>query len=448
MMRLRHVRSARARQGQALNEALRLARGAIVVCTDDDCQAPPGWISGMARALESQPTAVLAFCRVLPVAHDRSAGYVPAYELEQSRLLRSITAICGGLGIGAGLALQRDFVLSIGGFDEAFRAAFPRLTNGTWRCARCSGRHVFETAELAIVHDGFRVSNRAARMLGATGWLSERCAPKPLRAGHWKAAVIPVWLFSTKALWPPLADALSLRKPRGAGRIIAFVQGFAQGLVTRAALPLTLPLGPRGQSPAHPREPRPEILGMRWALADGAPVPPRKVGSKETQGFGLDPAQSPWAKPVTKATIRPAPRGLCSARASAMGGHTALVENSQTGTTAAFQWPARRGLAHTAPGRAPAWHAPGPLRRTEAVVHDRKLCRLEHVPAAEQRAHRQVPLVGRGKAATGAERFVEATERLHEITAQSHAGAEAEPAAHMSAIERSKRLWTRLYAGT
>ncbi|HYQ18746.1 MAG TPA: hypothetical protein VEQ58_23385, partial [Polyangiaceae bacterium] len=58
------------------------------------------------------------------------------------------------------------------------------------------------------------------------------CA-KPLRAGHWRAAVVPVWLFSTKALWPPVADALTLRKPRGLGRIVAFAQGFAAGLRSR-----------------------------------------------------------------------------------------------------------------------------------------------------------------------------------------------------------------------
>jgi glycosyltransferase involved in cell wall biosynthesis len=234
--RLRYVRSARRGKGAALNEALQLARGAIVVCTDDDCQAPPGWISGMARALESQPTAVLAFCQVLPVPHDKSAGYVPAYELSQSRMLRSISAICGGLGIGAGWALRREFVLSIGGFDEAFGPGGRYPSADEWDLAMrslLSGRHVYETAELSIVHDGFRTFEQG-RAHARRDWLAlgAVCA-KPLRAGHWKAAVIPVWLFSTKALWPPLADALALRKPRGAGRIIAFVQGFAQGLQHR-----------------------------------------------------------------------------------------------------------------------------------------------------------------------------------------------------------------------
>ncbi|HKY36656.1 MAG TPA: glycosyltransferase family 2 protein [Polyangiaceae bacterium] len=234
--RLRYVRSERRGKGAALNQALQLARGSILVCTDDDCQAPPGWIWGMARALESQPSAAVAFCRVLPVPHDRSAGYVPAYELSSSRLLRSISAICGGLGIGAGVALRRDFLLSIGGFDEAFGPGGRFPSADDWDLAMrslLSGRHVFETAELTIVHDGFRTFEEG-RAHARRDWLAlgAVCA-KPLRAGYWQAAVVPVWLFSTKALWPPLADALALRRPRGAGRIVAFVQGFARGLRQR-----------------------------------------------------------------------------------------------------------------------------------------------------------------------------------------------------------------------
>jgi hypothetical protein len=190
----------------------------------------------MARALESQPTAALAFCQVLPVAHDRSAGYVPAYNLVQSRMLRSIADICGGLGLGAGMALRRDFVQSLGGFDESFGPGGRFPSADEWDLAMRSllrGWHVFETAELAIVHDGFRTFEEG-RTHARRDWLAlgAMCA-KPLRAGHWKAAVVPVWLFSTRAVWPPIADALALRKPRGAGRIVAFVTGFAQGLRNR-----------------------------------------------------------------------------------------------------------------------------------------------------------------------------------------------------------------------
>jgi len=233
--RFRYHRSRGRGKGAALNEGIRMAQGSIVVCTDDDCEAPVGWVSGMARALESQPTAVLAFCSVIPVAHDRSAGYVPAHELHQSRLLRSVSAICGGLGIGAGMALRRDFAMSMGGLDESFGpgARFPSADE--WDIAMralLSGKHVFETAELSIVHDGFRTFAEG-RLHAKRDWvaLGAVCA-KPLRAGHLEAAVVPLWLFSTRALWPPILDLLRLRRPRGAGRISSFLRGFSAGLRT------------------------------------------------------------------------------------------------------------------------------------------------------------------------------------------------------------------------
>jgi GT2 family glycosyltransferase len=234
--RFRYYRSKARGKGAALNEGIRMAVGSIVVCTDDDCEAPPGWICGMARALESQPTAVVAFCSVIPVKHDITAGYVPAHELKVSRLLRSVSAICGGLGIGAGMALRRDFALSMGGFDESFGpgARFPSADE--WDIsmrALLSGKHVFETADLSIVHDGFRTFEEG-RGHTARDWvaLGAVCA-KPLRAGHFEAVVVPLWLFSTRALWPPLADLLHLRRPRGAVRILSFLRGFGVGLRTR-----------------------------------------------------------------------------------------------------------------------------------------------------------------------------------------------------------------------
>lgn len=233
--RFRYYRSQARGKGAALNEGIRMAKGSIIVCTDDDCEAPAGWIGGMARALESQPTAVVAFCSVVPVEHDRTAGYVPAHQLHESRLLRSIGAICGGLGIGAGMALRRDFALSMGGFDESFGpgARFPSADE--WDIsmrALLSGKHVYETADLSIVHDGFRTFEEGRRH-AARDWiaLGAVCA-KPLRAGKLQAAVVPLWLFSTKALLPPVMDLLNGRKPRGAVRIMSFLRGFGVGLRT------------------------------------------------------------------------------------------------------------------------------------------------------------------------------------------------------------------------
>src|SRR5258706_5750341 len=72
--RLRYVRSSSRGAGAALNEGLRLARGEILACTDDDCEAAPGWAAGMARGLGEQPTAAIGFCNVPAPPHAQHAG--------------------------------------------------------------------------------------------------------------------------------------------------------------------------------------------------------------------------------------------------------------------------------------------------------------------------------------------------------------------------------------
>jgi GT2 family glycosyltransferase len=232
--RLRYVKSARRGKGAALNEGLDLARGQIVVLTDDDCIVPRGWVTAMARVLESQPRAAIAFCRVVPVPYDRGAGYVPAYEPTTSRTLRTVAAIRDGLGLGAAMAVRREFVHALGGVDESFGPGGRFPSADEWDlCLRAllTGHEIYETAELEVVHDGFR-SFAEGRIHARRDWvaLGAVCA-KPIRAGYLSATVVPFSLFTRSALWPPISDLLHLRRPRGLGRIDAFIRGFASGLL-------------------------------------------------------------------------------------------------------------------------------------------------------------------------------------------------------------------------
>ena len=115
--------------------------------------------------------------------------------------------------------------------------------------ALLTGWHVYETTELSVVHDGFRTfaqgKEHARRDWVALG----ACFAKPLRARRLSAAIIPLWFFPRRALFPPLFDLLRLRRPRGIGRILAFVEGFADGLKT-AVDPATLRFkAPSGSRP-------------------------------------------------------------------------------------------------------------------------------------------------------------------------------------------------------
>lgn len=233
--RLRYYRSQRRGKGAALNEGLALARGTVVACTDDDCLAPPGWVEAMTHTLRSQPNTAVVFCRVLPVPHDQSAGFVPTYEIAASRRLQSVKDASRGIGIGAGMAVDREIVAAMGGFDEFIGPGGRVPAGDDWDIAMRAllmGHAVYETAAISIVHDGFRTFAEG-RAHARRDWQGIGTVfAKPLRAGHWKAVVVPARLFSVHAVWPVVLDVLSLRKPRGVGRITAFVRGFIVGLST------------------------------------------------------------------------------------------------------------------------------------------------------------------------------------------------------------------------
>jgi glycosyltransferase involved in cell wall biosynthesis len=233
--RLRYIRSHARGKGAALNEGLRTARGDTVVCTDDDCEAPRGWIVAMARVLDAQPRAAIVFCNVTADPYDTSAGYVPAYERRSDRVLSSIGDARRGIGLGAGMALRRDAILALGGFDETFGPGARFGSGDDWDLslrALLSGWQVYDTAHVSIVHHGFRTFAEG-RTHALRDWIAigALCA-KPIRAYHLNAVSVAAGVFWSMALWPPILDVLRLRRPSGAARITGFIRGFVQGLRT------------------------------------------------------------------------------------------------------------------------------------------------------------------------------------------------------------------------
>lgn len=233
--RFTYVRTAARGKGAALNEGLRLAQDDVVVCTDDDCEAPPDWVAAMGRELRAWPDATVLFCNVVAGPFDPDAGYIPVFVRSTDRVLSSLADGGRGLGLGAGMALRREAVLALGGFDETFGPGARFGSGDDWDIAMralIAGSHVVEVSRLSIVHYGFRTFAEG-RYHARRDWIAigALCA-KPIRAGHFKAATLGIRLFSFHALWPPLRDLVHLRRPSGAARIFGFINGFSHGLAT------------------------------------------------------------------------------------------------------------------------------------------------------------------------------------------------------------------------
>ena len=231
--RLRHVPSRVLGKGAALNQGLMLASAPIVVCTDDDCEANPSWAAQMSSTIDAHPRVAVLFCNVVAATHDVTLGYVPAFVRPHDRLLSSILDARHGIGLGAGMALRRDAVLGFGGFDESFGPGGRFRSGDDWDIslrAMLTGWHVYETAQLSILHHGFRTMAEG-REHALRDWIAigALCA-KPVRAGYLSALILSFWYFAAEAVWPPLRDLLQFRRPSGRSRIVGFVQGFLLGV--------------------------------------------------------------------------------------------------------------------------------------------------------------------------------------------------------------------------
>ncbi len=233
--RFRYIQSTTQGKSHALNLGLEAAKGDVVALTDDDCTVPPNWLDVMTRIFRLYPRVAVAFCNVIPAPHDASAGFIPAYTRENNKLVRTMWQKLDARGIGAGMAVRRDAMVAMGGFDQC-------LGPGS-RFLSCDDRDVparallrnlwvYETREVAVVHDGFR-NWEQGKELSRRNWFGLGAAyAKTVKCGYLQ--VIPVIIYEAliMALKDPLCDILHFNKPRGIGRTLHFAQGFIRGLRT------------------------------------------------------------------------------------------------------------------------------------------------------------------------------------------------------------------------
>lgn len=230
--RLRYLRSDTKGLGAARNIGLAEARSAVVVFTDDDCEVPADWIEHMAAIFRRHARVVVAFCSVAAGPHDASKGFIPNYRCRGNHRITSILEKCRARGIGAGFAVRRAPVQAMGGFDRLLGAGsrFPSCED--WDIAVRAllfGHEVYETDAVAVIHHGFR-TYAEGRALSRRDWGAIGAAfAKPLKCGHWRFVVVPVYELLFHAIGPLLRDAIHLRRPRGPARTVYFLGGFAQG---------------------------------------------------------------------------------------------------------------------------------------------------------------------------------------------------------------------------
>ena len=210
-------------------------KGSAIAITDDDCTVPPNWLETFASIFVTYPKVAVAFCCVEAGEHDRAAGFVPDFVRTGDRMLTTMHDARHVRGLGAGIAVRRDMIEEIGGFDPMLGpgSKFPDCDDRDIAMRALLARHhVYETSTIAVKHFGFR-SWQQGRQLARRNFLGIGAAySKFLKCGRIELMYIPAHEFIIYALWPPIRDLLHLRQPRGMVRITAFAEGFIEGLRT------------------------------------------------------------------------------------------------------------------------------------------------------------------------------------------------------------------------
>jgi glycosyltransferase involved in cell wall biosynthesis len=227
--RIRYFRTDTPGLGRARTYGIAVARSEYCCFTDDDCEVSADWLGTMAKVLSENPRAAAAYCSVIAGPHDATKGFVPAYIPTHETVVANIPGKCKARGIGAGLSVRKSISDRIGGFDATLGAGsrFFSCEDGDFSVrALLAGYQIVETNKTSVLHHGFRTFEQG-RKLSERDWFGIGSSySKPLKAGRFNFAIVPLYEFFVVAMWPPINDLFHLRRPRGLTRPIFFLKGF------------------------------------------------------------------------------------------------------------------------------------------------------------------------------------------------------------------------------
>jgi hypothetical protein len=184
-------------------------------------------LDALATALLNDPSAGIAFGSVIPADHDPRQGFIVGYvPTEQRRLTGRLGKLRDG-GIGANMALRREAVEAVGGFDEFLGAGgfFPSCEDGdmAYRVLK-AGYALLHVPHARVVHWGIRDWSSGSGLTRRTYMAVGAAYMKHLRRGDAAAATLllqQVWFGVSN-----LAGALIRgRRPFGFGRLLALASG-------------------------------------------------------------------------------------------------------------------------------------------------------------------------------------------------------------------------------
>lgn len=219
----------------ARNIGIRSATSRIVLITDDDVVVEPDWARTFHDAMMAAPDVAVGFCQVHPGPHSADDGFIPAYEFDTDLTIDRLRDKHRIQGIGAGMAVRRDEVLAIGGFDErlgpggSFHAGEDRDLAAR---ALVLGLSVSRVSAAEVVHHGYRTWAEG-KALAHRDWFGIGATyAKYLKLRNVEIAPVLAREVFRDGLLTPLSMLLRLQRPTGLRRLGYFTSGARAGLRT------------------------------------------------------------------------------------------------------------------------------------------------------------------------------------------------------------------------
>jgi glycosyltransferase involved in cell wall biosynthesis len=230
--KFRYIKSTAKGLSIARNHALAEASGDIIAFTDDDCTVPTDWLEKIDDVFQAKPEVAVLNCQVQPAPKKQEDDFIPCYLMERSRIIRSIWDCFEGIGMGAGMAVRKQVIGDMGGFDTALGVGAAFLAGEDHDIILRALTHdwqAYELAETAVIHYGVR-SAAEVKELSRRDWMGLGAAYiKFLKCRRWKTSLVLISWPVLRGLLDPFFSIFRLQRPRGMKRIVHYLQGIKAG---------------------------------------------------------------------------------------------------------------------------------------------------------------------------------------------------------------------------
>jgi glycosyltransferase involved in cell wall biosynthesis len=215
----------------ARNVGIKMSRGEILACTDDDCRAAPDWLENLVRSFARHPEASVVCGQVVVTEEVARTGYAVSYPADAGEL--TIASMRRGVfPLTANLAFRRDIIDAVGMFDEALGSGGPLRSGGEpdflLRVLRSGGR-IIDASDARVLHLGVRKGAAADALMHKYLFGTGAALAKHVRFGDlWGLDLLLIYLraFCGQAA----RNLLRTGRPRGFENAVALALGVLSSL--------------------------------------------------------------------------------------------------------------------------------------------------------------------------------------------------------------------------